>query len=144
MEFVAFFVWSFLAVQMWLPVSYYILPSGDAYDEQYAWRMFSETSMAMSRVDWFCFDNTTRRNDVGVALKPADFRHVGISKAYTKFLFGSGTPGKSTPPSWVLDRAARQLFELLPANITAIAARRVIAPMYAPQYFEESRQWEKP
>lgn len=124
-------VFVFVMMQIAVPARYYLFET-DPFNEDYAWRMFSSTSLAAARVEWMRSDGHAY-----TALTRADLDNAGMSSAWTRLAFGSGNFGRSAPSLWVLDRLAEQLCTRLPASPKIISVRRIYAPLRGDPVVEE-------
>ena len=131
------FCWLFVAVQVALPLKYYIW-NDDPFDESYAWRMFSVTSRSASYVEWYYF----LESDEGIPIQRIDIAKLGVPTHWVDMIMGYGKPGLPATPHWVLKRVAVQLCELLPQKPEALQARRVIVPLHGDPMFENATQWD--
>ena len=120
--------WIYVIIQVLLPLSYYF--GSDRYNEAYAWRMYSETGMAMLTVHWAC---KVAEGQPEIPLTFTDFERVEMDTEYIVLLRGTGYfEGRGVPPTWFYDAAGQAMLSLFPECGVGIAMKREVGPLNSP------------
>lgn len=124
---------------MLLPAHYYLVRRHeDPVNEQYAWRMFSDTHHGMSFVEWTQWHNATLSESL--PLLPHTNGTLGLSPKWIRYVTGNYRSYKKAPPLWAMDYIGPYLCNALPKKPHAISALHIRVP-WEGEMVKETYAW---